>query len=198
MSAAGVTLYCTVKDYWQTRKSFIYYRLFLSHSHEKKDENWQKTDIKWNICLWVARHVEDVRVTQFSVLTLHISRCVQRKLERLCQVKTKKKNNYHSFPSVVYFKNAWVMKTACSWKGPSNCNTFKRSLPKYGTNPAWFQETEENYNIPQSCPNRYEKRSILRKWITKQSYNHYDPSHLVSFSNSFWSFTCTKSTNTYV
>lgn len=158
----------------------------------------KKTAIKCNICLWVARHVEDVRVAQFSVLILHISECVQRKLVRLCQVKIKKKNNYHSFPSVVYSKNASVIKTAGSWKRRSNCNKFERSLPKYGSNPAWFQETEENYDIPQSCSNRCEKRSILRKWVTKQSYNHYDPSHLISFSNNFWSFTCTKITNIYV
>jgi len=30
VSAAGVIIYYTVKDYWQTGKSSIYYRLFKS------------------------------------------------------------------------------------------------------------------------------------------------------------------------
>lgn len=145
----------------------------------------------------MARHV-DVRVAQFSVLILYISLCVQHKLVRQCPLKIKNKNNYHSFPSVVYFKKLSVIKTACSWKRRSNCNKFERSLPKYGTNAAWFQETEENYDIHQSCLNRYEERRILRKRVTKKSYNHYDPSNLISFSNSSWSFTCTKITNIYV
>lgn len=38
VSAAGVIIYCIVKDYWQTGKTLIYY-LLVSHSHEKKDEN---------------------------------------------------------------------------------------------------------------------------------------------------------------